>query len=75
MEFIALARTLSAPDVIESGSIVGGFAHNQVMALADRVVEAVKGFLSPNVAKVLAEQFGLAGIGTVDSDIELFMAQ
>lgn len=33
------------------------------------------GFLSPNVAKVLAEKFGLAGIGTVDSDIELFMAQ
>jgi hydroxylamine reductase (hybrid-cluster protein) len=75
LEIIALARTLSAPDEIESGSIVGGFAHNQVMALADRVVEAVKGFLSPNVAKVLAEQFGLAGIGTVDSDIELFMAQ
>lgn len=200
-EIIALARTLSAPDEIESGSIVGGFAHNQVMALADRVVEAVKsraikkffvmagcdgrmksreyytefaqklpkdtviltagcakyrynklnlgdiggiprvldagqcndsyslavialklkeafglddlnklplafniawyeqkavivllallylgvknihlgptlpGFLSPNVAKVLTEKFGLAGIGTVDSDIELFMAQ
>jgi hydroxylamine reductase len=33
------------------------------------------GFLSPNVAKVLTEKFGLAGIGTVDSDIELFMAQ
>jgi len=33
------------------------------------------GFLSPNVAKVLAEKFGLVGIGTVDSDIELFMAQ
>ncbi len=200
-EIIELARTLSAPDEIESGSIVGGFAHNQVMALADRVVEAVNsgaikkffvmagcdgrmksreyytefaqklpkdtviltagcakyrynklnlgdiggiprvldagqcndsyslavialklkeafglddinklplafniawyeqkavivllallylgvknihlgptlpGFLSPNVAKVLAEKFGLAGIGTVDSDIELFMAQ
>lgn len=33
------------------------------------------GFLSPNVAKVLVEKFGIAGIGTVDSDIELFMAQ
>ena len=200
-EIIELARTLPAPDEIESGSIVGGFAHNQVMALADRVVEAVNsgaikkffvmagcdgrmksreyytefaqklpkdtviltagcakyrynklnlgdiggiprvldagqcndsyslavialklkeafglddinklplafniawyeqkavivllallylgvknihlgptlpGFLSPNVAKVLTEKFGLAGIGTVDSDIELFMAQ
>ena len=200
-EIIELARTLPAPDEIESGSIVGGFAHNQVMALADRVVEAVNsgaikkffvmagcdgrmksreyytefaqklpkdtviltagcakyrynklnlgdiggiprvldagqcndsyslavialklkeafglddinklplafniawyeqkavivllallylgvknihlgptlpGFLSPNVAKVLTEKFGLVGIGTVDSDIELFMAQ
>jgi len=32
---------LPAPDEIETGSIVGGFAHNQVMALADKVVEAV----------------------------------
>jgi len=33
------------------------------------------GFLSPNVAKVLVEKFGIAGIGTVDLDIELFMTQ
>ena len=33
------------------------------------------GFLSPNVAKVLVEKFGIAGIDTVDSDIEMFMAQ
>ena len=32
-------------------------------------------FLSPNVAKVLVETFGIAGIGTVDEDIQLFMAQ
>jgi hydroxylamine reductase len=31
------------------------------------------GFLSPNVAKVLVEKFGIAGIGTVDDDIKLFM--
>lgn len=31
-------------------------------------------FLSPNVAKVLVENFGIAGIGTVEDDIELFMA-
>jgi len=197
---IALAKTLPAPDEIETGSIVGGFAHNQVIALADKVVDAVKsgaikkffvmagcdgrmksreyytefaeklpkdtviltagcakyrynklklgdiggiprvldagqcndsyslavialklkevfglddinklpiafniawyeqkavivllallylgvknihlgptlpGFLSPNVAKVLVEKFGIAGVGKVDSDIELFMA-
>jgi len=39
---IALAKTLDAPEEIESGSIVGGFAHNQVFALADKVVDAVK---------------------------------
>jgi len=39
---IALAKTLPAPDEIETGSIVGGFAHNQVIALADKVVDAVK---------------------------------
>ena len=32
-------------------------------------------FLSPNVAKVLVEKFGIAGIGDVDSDIRLFMAE
>jgi hydroxylamine reductase len=32
-------------------------------------------FLSPNVAKVLVENFGIAGIGSVEDDIELFMAQ
>lgn len=41
-EIIALAKTLPSPEEIESGSIVGGFAHNQVAALADKVVDAVK---------------------------------
>jgi hydroxylamine reductase len=31
-------------------------------------------FLSPNVAKVLVDNFGIAGIGTVDEDIALLMA-
>ncbi len=39
---IAHAQTLPAPTAIEEGSIVGGFAHNQVMQLADKVVDAVK---------------------------------
>jgi len=39
---IELAKKLPAPEAIESGSIVGGFAHNQVLALADKVVDAVK---------------------------------
>ena len=41
-EVIALAKTLPSPTEIESGKIVGGFAHEQVFALADKVVEAVK---------------------------------
>jgi hydroxylamine reductase len=39
---IALAKTCKAPEEIESGKIVGGFAHNQVLALADKVIAAVK---------------------------------
>lgn len=39
---IALAKTLPAPTEIETGKIVGGFGHNQVLALADKVVAAVK---------------------------------
>jgi len=41
-EIIALAKKCPSPTEIETGEIVGGFAHAQVMALADKVVEAVK---------------------------------
>ncbi len=41
-EVIAIARQCQAPTEIETGEIVGGFAHNQVLALADQIVEAVK---------------------------------
>jgi len=41
-EVIELAKEGGPPQEIESGTIVGGFAHNQVLALADKVVEAVK---------------------------------
>lgn len=36
------AKQCEAPVEIEKGKIVGGFAHNQVMQLADKVVDAVK---------------------------------
>ncbi|QBD84148.1 hydroxylamine reductase [Clostridium tetani] len=36
------AKKCAAPTEIEKGEIVGGFAHNQVFQLADKVVEAVK---------------------------------
>lgn len=41
-EIIELAKTCAAPIEIEKGEIVGGFAHNQVIQLADKVVDAVK---------------------------------
>ena len=39
---IELAKTCAAPTEIETGTITGGFAHEQVFALADTVVDAVK---------------------------------
>ncbi len=39
---IEQAKTCPPPTEIETGSIVGGFAHEQVFALADKVIEAVK---------------------------------
>jgi hydroxylamine reductase len=39
---IARAKNCAPPNEIETGHITGGFAHNQVTALADKVVEAVK---------------------------------
>jgi hydroxylamine reductase len=41
-EIIALAGTCPPPKNIETGEIVGGFAHSQVLAVADKMVEAVK---------------------------------
>jgi len=41
-EIIELAKTCPPPAEIEKGTIVGGFAHEQVFALADQIVEAVR---------------------------------
>ncbi|MHC1775445.1 MAG: hydroxylamine reductase [Lentimicrobium sp.] len=41
-EIIAKAKTCQPPVEIEKGEIIGGFAHAQVFALADKVVDAVK---------------------------------
>lgn len=41
-EIIQLAKTCAPPVEIETGEIIGGFAHEQVFALADKVVDAVK---------------------------------
>ncbi len=41
-KLIELAKTCDPPEEIETGKIVGGFAHDQVLALADKVVDAVK---------------------------------
>lgn len=41
-QIIEMAKECKTPVEIEKGEIVGGFAHNQVFALADKVVDAVK---------------------------------
>lgn len=41
-KIIALAKTCPPPKELETGEIVGGFAHHQVMQVADKVVGAVK---------------------------------
>lgn len=41
-EIIEVAKKCKPPVEIESGEIVGGFAHNQVLSLADKIVEAVQ---------------------------------
>ncbi|MBE9469168.1 MAG: hydroxylamine reductase [Bacteroidetes bacterium] len=41
-EIIELAKTCKSPVEIEKGEIVGGFAHHQVIQLADKIVDAVK---------------------------------
>lgn len=40
-EIIALAKTCKAPTAIEDGELTIGFAHNQVLALADKILDAV----------------------------------
>ena len=39
---IAQAKKCPPPTQLETGTIIGGFAHNQVLALADKIVSAVK---------------------------------
>ena len=41
-EIISVAKKCKPPVEIERGEIIGGFAHNQVLALADKIVDAVK---------------------------------
>lgn len=41
-EIIELAKKCPPPTEIEQGEIIGGFAHNQVLSLADKIVDAVK---------------------------------
>ena len=133
---IEQAKHCAPPTELEQGTIVGGFAHAQVLALADQIVDAgqcndsyslavialklkevfglddindlpiiyniswyeqkavivllallslgvknihlgptLPAFLSPNVAALLVENFGIAGIDTVENDMELFFGK
>ncbi len=41
-EIIELAKKCPPPELLENGEITGGFAHAQVLGLADKIIEAVK---------------------------------
>lgn len=41
-EIIEMAQSCAPPKVLETGSITGGFAHNQVLMMADKIVNAVR---------------------------------
>ncbi|WP_147615747.1 hydroxylamine reductase [Treponema pectinovorum] len=41
-KIIELAKQCQSPTEIETGSIIGGFAHNQVFMLADKIIDAIK---------------------------------
>jgi hydroxylamine reductase len=41
-EIIELAKQCPPPKEIEQGTLVGGFGHNQVLSLADKVIEAIQ---------------------------------
>lgn len=41
-EIIEMAKKCAPPKVLETGSITGGFAHNQVLMMADKIVTAVQ---------------------------------
>jgi hydroxylamine reductase len=42
LRIASFAKTLPAPQEVETGMITGGFAHNQVSVLADKIAGAVK---------------------------------
>ena len=66
-EMINQAKQCPAPVELETGSIVGGFAHNQVLALADPIVEAVKSgaILTAGCAKYKYNKLNLGEIGGI----------
>ncbi|STO31295.1 Hydroxylamine reductase [Fusobacterium necrogenes] len=41
-EIIELAKTCQAPTELEKGEIIGGFAHNQVLSLANKIIENIQ---------------------------------
>ncbi|AEK19410.1 hybrid cluster protein [Methanococcus maripaludis X1] len=64
-EVIEQAKKCPSPVELETGKIVGGFAHNQVLALADKVVDAVK-------SGAIKKFFVMAGCDGRNSDREYY---
>jgi len=63
---------------------ISGYEQKAVIVLLALLLLGVKNihlgssmpaFLSPNVGKVLVENFGMSGIGTVEDDLELFLQE
>ena len=71
------ARLLGQGHEGAAGEPVGGDAQDRLgrrHAPAD-LGPTLPAFLSPNVAKVLIENFGIAGITDVDTDLEIFFGK
>ena len=71
-EIIEIAKQCQPPVEIEHGEIIGGFAHNQVLQLADKVVDAVKTgairrFIRPIASIPHLDKFSFFGQGIQDS--------
>ena len=61
---------------VDAFRIAGGIVLLALLYLGIKNIHlgpTLPGFLSPNVAKVLVEKFGIAGVGTVEDDIDLFL--
>jgi hydroxylamine reductase len=75
---IKKAKSLPALPEKAGGSLMTGFHHTAILGLADKIVEAgkagkIKRFISPNVFKVLQDNYNLQLISTADDDLKAIL--